>query len=153
MISLRNVVVGVALVAAQGCNKSDTQKHADKAADTLKDKHTAEAKANFEARREVRYRALEAQLQVIATQPALISSMASAFPLTEAGRANVTQKLQAFQMRLDEAKNQVQLVKTSLLDYFKDADDKATDAMNKLDDARKDAWDALDKAPRTDRSS
>lgn len=154
MISLRNVVVAVALVAAQGCNKSESRKQADKAADTLSEhKQDAVADADFRAKRDVRYRALESQLQAIGVQPMLINAMSEAFPLTDAGRANVTVKLQAFQMCLDRAKNQIGLVRTSLPDYFKDADAKATDAMNKLNDARKDAWDALDKAPRTDRSS
>jgi hypothetical protein len=89
-----------------------------------------------------RDRALEAELQVIATQPIIISTMARVFPLTEAGRARVTEKLEAMQMRFDEAKNLVEA-----------GDPQAREAMKKLDDARKDAWDALDNAPRVDRSS
>ena len=89
-----------------------------------------------------RDRALEAELSVIATQPVIISTMARVFPLTEAGRARVTEKLEALQMRYDEAKNLVEA-----------GDPQARAAMQKLDDARKEAWDALDKAPRVDRSS
>lgn len=89
-----------------------------------------------------RDRALVAELQVIATQPVIISTMARVFPLTEEGRARVTAKLEALQMRFDEAKNLVEA-----------GDPRAADAVKKLDAARKDAWDALDKAPRTDRSS
>jgi hypothetical protein len=89
-----------------------------------------------------RDRGLVAQLQVIATQPVIISTMAAAFPLTEAGRAQVTEKLQALQMRFDEAKNLVE-----------SGDPQAADAVKRLDAARKEAWDALDKAPRVDRSS
>ena len=89
-----------------------------------------------------RDRALEAELQVIATQPIIISTMARVFPLTEQGRARVTEKLEALQMRFDEAKNLVEA-----------GDPRAADAVKALDAARKDAWDALDKAPRVDRSS
>ena len=95
-----------------------------------------------DASRQVRDRAPEVELQVIATQPIIINTMAQVFPLTEAGRAQVTEKLQALQMRFDEAKNLIEA-----------GDAQAPDAMKKLDAARKDAWDALDKAPRVDRSS
>lgn len=134
---MRTLLMALALVAAQGCKPEPAAEHS----------------ADFAARRQTRYRALDAQLQVIATQPIMINAMAKVFPLTEAGRAFVTAKLQTLQMRFDEAKNQVVLVRTSLVDHFSDADEMATAAMRRLDDARKDAWDALDKAPRTDRSS
>jgi hypothetical protein len=134
---MRTLLLALALVAAPGCTSN----------------HTVDHSADFAARRQLRARALEAQLQVIATQPMLINTIAQVFPLTEAGRARVTEKLVALQMRFDEAKNQIGLVRTSLPDQLEAADAKATDAMKKLDDARKDAWDALDKAPRTDRSS
>ncbi len=134
---MRTLFMALALVAAQGC----------------KPEPPAEQSTSFAARRQNRYRALDAQLQVIATQPLLINTMAKVLPLTEAGRALVTTKLQALQMRFDEAKNQVALVRTCSTEQCKDADDRATDAMNRLDAARKDAWDALDKAPRTARSS
>jgi len=64
------------------------------------------------------------------------------YMLTEAGRARVIEKLEAMQMRYDEAKNLVEA-----------GDPRARDALKKLDEARADAWDALDKAPRVDRSS
>jgi hypothetical protein len=131
----RTLAVAVALVAAQGCRKPESRER------------------DFTAEREVRYRAFDAQLAVIATQPTIISAMANVFPLTEAGRADVSDKLQKLQMRFDEAKNQVGLVRTALPDHVDDAETKAKDAMGRLDEARKAAWDALDRAPRTDRSS
>jgi hypothetical protein len=148
MFRLRTFTFALVLVAAQGCRKPSSERHADKAAAKAVD-----ATAEFAARRELRYRGLEAQLQVIALQPVVITSLADAFPLTEPGRAAVTGKLRELQMRLDEARNQLGVVHTTVVDAFKDADDKAQDAMNKLEAARKDAWDALDRAPRTDRSS
>ncbi|MBV8763015.1 MAG: hypothetical protein JO257_37360 [Deltaproteobacteria bacterium] len=106
-------------------------------------KPAAPQTASADARRELRVRSLEAELQVIATQPVIINTMARVFPLTEAARARVTEKLTLLQMRFDEAKN-----------ALRDPDEaKATEAMKRLEAARKDAWDALDKAPRTDRST
>jgi hypothetical protein len=180
---MRNVVVAVGLLAAQGCNKSDSAKHADKAADKVNDraddlrdeqKHLgdkkvdevkqsrkvveeaqgmANATADFDARRSIRYQALAAELQVINTQPMMINAIAQNFPLTADSRTDVTEKLQTLQMRYDQARNQVELLKVSSPGNFKDADDKARDAMDRLHDARKDAWDAVKDAHRTDRSS
>lgn len=121
---MRTLLAALAFVA---CNRSASQKLPE---------------GNGDAPRELRIRSLEAQLQVIATQPVIIHTMARVFPLSEAGRAQVTHKLEALQMRFDEAKNLVRA-----------GDPQATEAMKRLEDARKDAWDALDKAPRTDRSS
>ena len=183
LLRFRNLVVVAALVAAAGCRKSETATQADKAADTVSDKASdlrgerkdlgdkkvdevksgakvvetsnamANAQADFEARRGVRYQALAAELQVINTQPQLINAIAQNFPLTAESRSDVTEKLQTLQMRYDEARNQVELLKVSSAGNFKDADDKARDAMGKLHDANKDAWDAVKDAHRTDRSS
>jgi len=183
LLRLRNLVVAVGLVAAQGCNKSDNAKNADKAAgkvvdkaDDLRDEQkdlgdkkvdevkqssevvkeangVANATADFDARRSIRYQALTAELQVINTQPQLINAIAQNFPLTADSRTDVTDKLQKLQMRYDEARNQVELLKTSSAGNYKDADDKARDAMDRLHDANKDAWDAIKDAHRTDRSS
>lgn len=179
---LRNVAVALALVAAQGC-KPDSRKQADKAADRVVDKQQAlgderdrladkkldevkqskhvveksgdlaDATATFEARRDVRIAALRAMHQVIATQPELISNLAQSLDLTDKGRADVNEKLQVFQMRLDETGNLIQSMKQVDAQEFKDRNDATADAMNRLEDARKDAWKALDDAPRTDRAS
>jgi hypothetical protein len=179
MMSLKNLVVAVGLVAASGCNSNK----ADKAADTVSDKASdlrdqrqdlgdqkvddvkqankivetsndmANANADFEARRNIRYQALTAELQVINTQPQLINAIAQNFPLTAESRADVTDKLQKLQTAYDLARNQVELLKVSSAANFPDADDKARDAMDKLHDANKDAWDAIKDAHRTDRSS
>jgi hypothetical protein len=183
MKSLRNIAVAVGLVAAAGCNKSDNAKNADNAADEVSDKaddlneqrqdladqkvdeveqsgkvvesanEMANATADFDARRSIRYQALSAELSVINTQPQLINAIAQNFPLTAESRADVTDKLQKMQTRYDEARNQVEVLKTTGADSFGDADDKARDAMDKLHDATKDAWDAVQDAHRTDRSS
>lgn len=165
MISLKHLAFAVGLIAANGCRSNPADNAADKAAGSRVDKMTethkvvekendlATASANFEAQREVRVQALQAELGVTKLQPMMINAIADNFPLTADSRADVTDKLQKLQMRYDEARNQVELLKTSSAGNFKDADDKARDAMDKLHDARKDAWDAVKDAHRTDRSS
>lgn len=183
LLRFRNVVVAAGLLAAAGCNKSDPADKADNAAENVSDKaedlrdqrqdlgdqkvdevkqstdvaknanELANATADFDARRSIRYQSLEAELQVINTQPQLINAIAQNVPLTADSRADVTSKLQALQMRYDEARNQVELLKTSSAANWNDADDKASDAMDKLHDAREAAWDAVQDAHRTDRSS
>lgn len=179
MTNLRNVVLAIGLVAAFGCKSNKADKAADKVADKsddLRDERKdmadkkvdevkesrkvveksndmANASADFQTRRDIRVKSLEAELQVINTQPLMINAIADNFPLTAESRAAVTDKLQKLQMRYDEAKNQVEGLKGVAPDQFKDADDKTRDAMDKLHDARKDAWDAVKDAHRTDRSS
>lgn len=137
MTSSRNLVLAIGLAAAFGCKSDKT---------ALRDER-------FETRRDIRVNALEAELQVINTQPVMINAIAQSFPLTAASRADVTDKLQKLQMRYDEAKNQVEGLKAVAADQFNAADDKTRDAMDKLHRARKDAWDAVTDARRTDRSS
>jgi hypothetical protein len=97
--------------------------------------------------------ALQAELGVTKLQPMMINAIADNFPLTADSRADVTDKLQKLQMRLDEATNQVKALEHASSDTFKDADDATRDTFDKLHDARKDAWDAVKDAHRTDRSS
>lgn len=165
MISLKHLAFAVGLIAANGCRSNPADNAADKAAGSRVDKMTethkvvekandlATASANFEAQREVRVQALQAELGVTKLQPMMINAIADNFPLTADSRADVTDKLQKLQMRYDEARNQVELLKVSSAASFPEADDKARDAMDKLHDATKDAWDAIEDAHRTARSS
>ena len=179
MTRFRTLIVAIGLVAAQGCKTEGSHKAAEKVVDKqddlrdsrkdLADKkidevdksksvvkrsgELAEATGDFDARRQMRIDALRAEHQAIATQPLLITTMAQAFPLTEAGRADVNEKLQVFQMRLDETGNLINGLRKTTAEDYKQSDDAVGDAMEKLDDARKAAWKALQDAPRTDRSS
>jgi len=114
---------------------------------------TAAASATFEARRGERVRELRVVRDVIGSQPTLMTQLASHLPLTDTGRADVDDKIRVLQMRMDEAGNVLAELATISVDGFKSKDDQAADVMKRLDDARDDAWTALDKAPRTDRSS
>ena len=142
MIDLRNVVLAVGLAAGPGCQSKEPE---------VSDQQIASG--DFEARRDIRVKSLEAELQVINTQPIMINAIAQNAPLTAASRAAVTDKLQKLQMRYDEAKNQVEGLKSVSADQFEDADDRTRDAFDKLHDARKAAWDAVNDAQRADRSS
>ena len=179
MTRLQIIAVAFGIVAAQGCNTSKSHKAADKVVDRQADlseerkdlgdkkvdeiKETkgvvkksgdlADATADFKARRQMRVDELRAEHQVIGTQPLLISTMAQAFPLTDAGRTDVNEKLQVLQMRLDQTANMINGLGTSTAKDYNDRDDAIGEAMSKLDDARKAAWKALDDARRTDRSS
>jgi hypothetical protein len=65
----------------------------------------------------------------------------------------VKEKLDVLQLRLDETKNMIEGLRHVDAGHWKDRDDKVENAMQSLDDARKDAWKAVEDAPRVDRSS
>lgn len=182
LLRFRNLVVAVGLVASQGC-KSDNVREADRAADKVTDKQAdlrdarnehgkkvidqvdkskdlveksgdlAEATDAFEHHRAIRIQALRAELSVIATQPRVIDMLANGMPLTEPGRADVAERLKILQMRRDELRNLIKGLETVNAADWRNRDDAVNDAMHRLDDAREDAWKALDHAPRTDHSS
>jgi len=111
----------------------------------------AKANSEFEFRRMARVNALRAELAVIATQPNLISTMAQNFALTDDGRAKVSEKLSVFQLRLDEARNQIEALIRVDAAQWTARHDAVRDAMKRVDAARDAAWDALDDAPRVAR--
>jgi hypothetical protein len=83
----------------------------------------------------------------------LISVMATNFPLTDAGRGDVNVKLIAFQLLLDETGNLIEGLQTVPADVWVERDEATAAAMSRLDAARLEAWNALDKAPRLDRAA
>jgi hypothetical protein len=168
---LQSFVVALGVVAASGC-----QPEANKAADRVIDRERAldkeirdpaaglesldkrqreldRATAELIHSRAIRAATLRAQHAVIATQPALINTMVETFPLTEKGRTMVGEKLVILRMRLDETAHLIERLAKAEAVELEVRNDAVTDAMNRLEDARKDAWKALGDAPRTDRSS
>lgn len=113
----------------------------------------ARATDAFERTRRTRVETLRAAHAVIASQSPLIATLAQAFPLVEGDRGKVAEKLQIFQMRIDEAGNAIQTLQATDAATWKDRDDEASRAMSRLDEARTDAWDALADAKRLDRTS
>jgi hypothetical protein len=166
MSKLLQLVAAIGLVAAPAACKSDSRSKADKAADRVADQNKRDTKetspdyqpnvvkeqandAEFSVRRDMRMQILKITTDIVQTQPQMISTLASSLALTDAGNADVNDKVRVLEMRLDDANNAIQRLGSTPADDFKKADDDATKAMDRLEDARKDAWKALKDAPRT----
>lgn len=104
-----------------------------------------DAQNEFEYARMVRIATLRGVQSVAASQTALIN----AFAATPQER----EKLQIFQMRVDEAGNQIQALQGVPATTWEQRHDDVKKAMSRLEDAREDAWEALDDADRLDRTS
>jgi hypothetical protein len=159
-------------LAFAGC-KSETARKADRAAkDVLEQradlkeaatqdparavaesKELSAAARLFIERRRVRVAALRGEHSVIASQLRLISTFAEHAKITDAGRADINNKLSAFRMRLDEAANHIEGLRNAGADIWQQRDDAVQDAMDSLDNARRAAWRALDDAPRIHRNA
>ncbi len=127
---------------------------ADEAKDVGKGaRKLADAQHDFAYAKQVRIQTLRAVHAVAASQPMLINSFASALPIVESDRALVNEKMQILQMRLDEAGNQIEVLNGVDAGSWEQRHDDVNKAMDRLDDARKDAWKALDDAKRLDRTS
>ena len=157
------------VIAFAGC-KSETARRADRAADevveqredvvkaatakpdklTVEAKELTQAEREFAERKRIRIAALRGEHSVIATQVDLIATMAKHFPLTDAGRAGVSDRLTKFQQRLVEARDHIDGLAGTDAAAWEQADDKVREVMDALDDARALAWEALHEAPRTD---
>jgi chromosome segregation ATPase len=114
----------------------------------LERKELSAAAQQFTESRRIRIAALRGEHSVIATQIRLISTLTEYSRITDGGRADINNKLSAFQMRLDEAKNQIEGLAGAAADAWEQRDDAVRDAMDALESARKAAWRSLDDAPR-----
>ena len=140
--SLRNSARDSAgVVAAQAKDVSGT------AADLAK------AQTTFEVQRETRLATLRSVHSVIASQTRYLGAMATALPLTVPARASVNEKLAVFQMRIDETGNAIQALQTIDAPAWDARHLEVNQAMDRLEDARKDAWKSLSDAKRIDRTS
>jgi conjugal transfer/entry exclusion protein len=101
----------------------------------------------------VRVQTLRAVHGVAASQPVLINAFASSLPIVEADKAMINEKLQILQTRLDEAANQIQTLKSVDATTWDQRHDDVNKAMDRVEDARKDAWQALKDAKRNDQTS
>lgn len=114
---------------------------------------TRDAQKEFEYRRLVRVQTLRAVHSITAQQPMLISAVASSRALVEKDRAKIDEKVQLVQMRLDETANLIQGLDRVDADHWDGRERDVSDAMKRLEDAREDAWEALDDAKRIDQTS
>lgn len=154
-------------VVLGGC-KPDTARKADRAAETLLEqrddlkeamkaqparvatetKELSDAVKRFAEKKRIRIAALRGEHSVIATQLRLISTLTEYSQLTDAGRADINNKLSAFQMRLDEASNHIEGLSGAGAEVWQQRDDAVREVMSVLESARRAAWKALDDAPR-----
>jgi hypothetical protein len=112
-----------------------------------------EAQQDFRYQKAIRVASLRGEHGVIASQAMLINAFASIAPVSETDHAKIAEKLQVFQMRIDETGNVIQGLDAVEAKDFQARDDEAAKAMSRLDQARQDAWDALDGAKRLGRTS
>ncbi len=137
---------------------------ADLAKDTVEDVHdeakelakqsveTRDAQKEFEYQRLVRVQTLRAVHAITATQPMLINAIASSYAMSDADRAKINEKVHLVQMRLDESANVIQGLESVNANNWEPRDRDASNAMSRLEDAREDAWEALDDASHLDTS-
>jgi len=145
--------------------KDKSEDLADKSKDTIDDLgkdtkdvaknavETRDSQKEFEYQRMVRVQTLRAVHGIVASQPMLINAVAGSVPLVDTDRAKVNEKVLLIQMRLDESANLIQGLEGVDANNWEDRERETSNAMNRLEDARKDAWEALDDAKRLDRTS
>lgn len=176
-MKIRTLVIAASLLLpAAACNRDKTSKAVDKSAERVKsnaqdlreqtkdvadeakdvgkeanDLRTAED--DFKYNRMVRIQTLRGVHAVASTEPPVINAFASSVPLQPGDKAAIAEQLQIFQMRLDDAANQIQALATVDAGTWDQRSDDVKKAMDRLDDARKDAWKALDGAKRLDQTS
>lgn len=127
----------------------------EKAADTVEDvadeqKDVAEqamdvkhAQFDFGYARLTRVGTLRAIHALALSQPQLINAFAHNVELNDKERGLINEKLMVFQNRLDEAGNQIESLAKVPAETWEQRHDDVNKAMDRLDDARDDAWDAL----------
>ncbi len=117
---------------------SDEMKDVSKeAADT---KH---AQFDFGYARLTRVGTLRAVHALALSQPQLINAFAHDVTLNDKERGLVNEKLQILMTRLDEAGNQIEALASVPAETWEQRHDDVNKAMDRLEDARDDAWDAL----------
>ncbi len=169
------LALAMGLLTAAACDKDETRDNAREAAERLADKtgdlkdeakdlqgestdmmkkgiETRDALKEFEYQRMVRVQTLRAVHAITASQPNVVITLAGGRALRDADRAKLNEKLQLVQMRLDESANLIQSLEGVDAEHWKDRERDVADAMNRLEDAREDAWEALDEAERLDPS-
>ncbi len=170
---IRDIALAAVLIAA--CKQEDTQHKSDQSAANVVDKQQdlrkqenrqarraptdkkvdelGLARDDFEVQRTLRIETLRAVHAITAAQRPMMRSLADTLPLTEIGKEQVKEKLDVLQLRLDETGNLIEGLRHVDAGQWKDRDGQVENAMKNLDDARKDAWKAVENAPRKDRSS
>ncbi len=103
------------------------------------------AQQDFEHARTIRIATLRGVQSVFASQTMLLNSFATT--------PQAREKLQIFQMRLDEAGNQIQALQSVPATTWEQRHDDVNMAMSRLEDSREDAWESVHDADGLDRTS
>ncbi|MBA3503361.1 MAG: hypothetical protein M4D80_28215 [Myxococcota bacterium] len=131
-------------------NADDIVENSKDVAEQVRDLKTAEA--DFGVRRGNRVASLRVVHSVVSSQPMLINTLGGVTTLTDKARADLAEKMQIFQMRVDEAGNAIESLHTADANGFETANDAAAQAMERLEDARENAWEALNDGDRIEAS-
>ncbi|MDQ3367141.1 MAG: hypothetical protein M3680_17095 [Myxococcota bacterium] len=132
-------------------NRLDDNHARETAKDIAEEAHDVNEKAvevanaadEFAHRRQLRIAELRSVHSVIASQPMLITALTSMTPLMDRARADVNEKLQVFQMRLDETGNAIEALQGVGPEDWEARHDAAEQTRDRLEEARDAAWEAL----------
>ena len=146
-------VAGLPENASGRLDEAEGDRNANEVADESEDvaeqaQELQAASADFEARRAERLTSARAVHSVISAEPTMITTFAGMAPLTVEARNDLNEKMQVLQMRLDEAANAIESLRATDASTFEDRDDVVENAMDRLQEARDDAWEALDDGDR-----
>lgn len=110
-------------------------------------------RGKFEAGRDERTAVLGARAAVMSTEAMVIGVLAQAVPLTRAGQVQLTGRVQVLNVKLAQAAHAIEALGRSDAMHYDELQDAASGALDQAQDARRDAWHALDTAPRQRASS
>ena len=143
-----DAVAGLPERANGRLDESEIKRNANEIKDESEDvaaaaKDVKTASNEFDEARLNRVNQLRATHQVIAAQPQMLNVFAGITPLTDRARADLSEKMQIFQMRIDEAGNAIEALQGVDERNFEERNDTAAKAMERLEEAGDDAWEAL----------
>ncbi len=110
----------------------------------------AKAAQQFERQKSRRLATLQATQDLYSTQAGLIGVLSRDMKITDAARAAINEKLTRLQALLVETTNMIEGLTTVNIDTWEARNTAVTDAMQRLDDSRKNTWGALEDAPHID---
>jgi len=105
-----------------------------------------EAQGEFAYHKTLRIRTLRAVHAIAGSQPDLINALATSSPLIDEDRTRVMEKLTLLRSRLVDSARLIQELEGVDATTWVARERLVADAMNRVEDARTDAWDALDSA-------
>lgn len=113
----------------------------------------ANAKGQFQARRDERAAALGARASVMSSEAMVIGVLAQGIPVAGPARVQVTRQVQALNMRLAEASQAIEKLGRSDATHYDELAAAASQAIDHAQSARRAAWHVLDTVPRQRASS